>query len=177
MHLLSGLTPLVAFLALLAKATAQDSAPFELASHVIEPTNNALNGLSLTAFSYHPGGFFYATLAQPTEGNPALVSVLTGPTGNQTLETSSIEGFTPAYIAIGAGSTNAPAAYDSVQFVPDQETTFGFQFVSDDVGDILTWNGVAGDWYCKFSITLSIVVARFWNTDLASYFSLPSKPN
>ena len=175
MYLPAGLTPFMAFFALLAKATAQDSAPFELVSHVIEPTNNALNGLSLTAFSYHPGGFFYATLAQPTEGNPALVSVLTGPTGNQTLETSSIEGFTPAYIDIGPGSTNAPAAYDSVQFVPD-ETTFGFQFVSDDVGDILTWNGVAGDWYCKFSDHIVIVVARFWNTDLASCFSLPSKP-
>ena len=152
MHLPSGLTPLMAFLALLAKATAQDSAPFELASHVIEPTNDALNGLYLTAFSYHPGGFFYATLAQPTAENPALVSVLTGPAGNQTLETSSIEGFSPVYIAIGAGSTNAPAAFDSVQ-LEGQETTFGFEF-NDHV---LTWTGVDGDWYCKFSITLSIV--------------------
>ena len=177
MYLPAGLTPFMAFFALLAKATAQDSAPFELVSHVIEPTNNALNGLSLTAFSYHPGGFFYAALAQPTEGNPALMSVLTGSTSNQTLETSSIEGFTPAYIDIGPGSTNAPAVYDSVQFVPDEETTFGFQFVSDDVGDILTWNRVAGDWYCKFSITLLILVARLWNSDLASYFSLPPKPN
>ena len=151
MHVPSSFTPLVAFLALAANATAQDSAPFELVSHVIEPTDNTLNGLSLTAFSYHPGGFFYATLAQPTAGNPALVSILTGPTGNQTLETSSIDGFSPAYIAIGPGSTDSPSAYDSVDFVPDEETTFGFQFVSDDVGDILTWSGVEGDWYCKFS--------------------------
>ena len=151
MYLPSGFTPLVAFLALLAKSTAQDSAPFELVSHVIAPTDNTLNGLSLTGFSYHPGGFFYATLAQPTEGNPALVSILTGPTGNQTLETSNIDGFSSAYIAIGPGSTNSPSAYDSVDFVPGQETTFGFQFVSEDVGEILTWSGVAGDWYCKFS--------------------------
>ena len=150
MHLPSSLTPFVAFLALLTKATAQDSTPFELVSHVIEPTDNTLNGLYLSAFSYHPGGFFYAVLAESSSGYTPIVNVLTGPTGNQTLRTSNIGGFDTAYIAIGPGSTNAPSAYDSVQFIPGQETTFGFQIVSSDPGDILTWNEVSGDWYCKF---------------------------
>lgn len=168
MHLPSSFTPLVAFLALLSKATAQDSEPFELVSHVIDPPDNTLNGLYLSAFSYHPGGFFYAVLASSSSGYTPTVNVLTGPTGNQTLRTSDIGGFDTAYIAIGAGSTNAPSAYDSVQFIPSQETTFGFQIDSTEAGDILTWNEVNGDWYCKFSDTLPIVVSyRFLNTDLA----------
>ena len=155
MHLPSSLTPLVAFLALLTKATAQDSAPFELKSQVILDGGSTFDGLYFTAFSYHPGGFYYATLSQPSDnGNPALVSVLTGPTGNQTLKTTNLDGYDAAYIAIGAGSTNAPAIYDSVTIVPSYPTTYGFTFVDD----VLTWNEVAGEFYGTFSITLSVVV-------------------
>ena len=150
MHPPSGFTSLVAFLALLTKATADDSSPFELKSHVLNPPDSTLDGLYFTAFDYHPGGFFFGTLAQPTESNPALVSVLTGTAGNQTLETSNLDGFGTAYISIAPGSTTAPAVYDSVQLVPGVATTFGLQFVNN----VLEWTDVGGNFYGKFSVTL-----------------------
>ena len=150
MHLPSGLTPLVAFLALLAEATAQDSAPFKLKSHVLSPLDPTLDGLYFNAFDYHPGGFFFATLSAPSASNPAIVSVLTGPAGNKTLKTSNLDGFDTLYLEISPSSTTAPAVYDSVQFVDGVETTFGLHFVDD----VLTWKDVKGKFYGQFSITL-----------------------
>lgn len=151
MHFPSGSTPLVAFLALLTKATAQDSPPFELKSHVLSPPDSTLDGLYFTAFDYHPGGFFFATLSAPSASNPALVSVLTGPTGNKTLETTNdLDSFGSAYLEIAPGSTIAPSVYDSLQLVPGRQTTFGLHFV----GDVLKWKDVKGKFYGKFSVIL-----------------------
>ena len=146
MHLPSGLAPLVAFLGLLTKATAQDSAPFTLKSHVLAPANPPLNGLYFNTFSYHPGGFFFATLSATSASNPALVSVLTGPTGNQTLKTSNLPDFGTGYLEIAPGTDTAPSAYDSVQFVPGEETTFGLHFANG----ILKWRDVQGKFYGRF---------------------------
>lgn len=150
MHLPSGLTPLVAFLALLTEATAQDSAPFKLKSHVLSPADPTLDGLYFNGFSYHPGGFFFATLSAPSDSNPALVSVLTGPAGNKTLKTSNFDGEDTLYLEIAPGSTTAPAVYDSVQFVPGEETTFGLHFANN----VLKWEDVKGKFYGKFAVTV-----------------------
>ncbi len=155
MHPPSGFTSLVAFLALLTKAAADNSAPFELISHVLNPPDPTLDGLYLTAFSYHPGGFFFGTLAEPSDSNPALVSVLTGTAaqlaaGNGTIEISNVDGTDSVYFQIAPGDATAPSVYDSVQLVPGEATTFGLQFV----GDVLNYQDVEGSFYGKFSVTL-----------------------
>ena len=150
MHLPSGFTPLVAFLALLAKTTAKDSAPFELKSHVLHPPNPSLDGLYFIAPGYHPGPFFFGALGEPSDAYPALVSVLTGTAGNRTLVTNSIDGFGDALIAIEPGSTDTPAAYDSVQLIPGVPTTYGLHFVND----VLKWKDVKGSFYGKIPVPL-----------------------
>ena len=155
MHPPSGSKSLVAFFALLAKAAADNSAPFELKSHVLQPPNPTLDGLYFNAFDYHPGGFFFGTIDEPSDSNPALVSFLTGTaeqlaTGNGTIETSDIDGFDSLYFQIAPGDPTAPSVYDYVGLVPGEATTFGLHFV----GGVLEYKAINGEFYGKFSVTL-----------------------
>ena len=155
MHPPSGFTSLVAFLTLLTKATADNSTSFELKSHVLHPYIPTLDGLYFTAFSYHPGGFFFGTLAQPSDGNPPLVSFLTGTAaqlaaGNGTIETTNLDGFDSAFFQIAPGNDLQPSVYDFVGLLPGEATTFGLHFVDD----VLKYKGVKGKFYGKFLVTL-----------------------
>ena len=156
MHWPSGLTSLVAFLALLSKVAAKHSAPFELKSHVLHPPNPTLDGLYLTAVECHPGPFFFAAIGVPSEAYPALVSVLTGTrkqlaAGNGTLESfgnNNIQFFN-SDLQIAPGTVFLPSAYDSVDFVGG-DGTFGLHFVND----VLKWKDVKGEFYGKLSVPL-----------------------
>ena len=156
MHWPSGLTSLVAFLTLLANVAAEQSAPFELKSHVLHPPNPTLDGLYLTAVEYHPGGFFFAAIGVPSEAYPTLVSVLTGThkqlaTGNGTLESlgnNNIQLFN-SDLQIAPGTVFLPSPYDSVEFV-GEDATFGLHFVNN----VLKWKEVKGEFYGKLSVPL-----------------------
>ena len=156
MHWPSGLTSLVAFLALLAKVGAKQSAPFELKSHVLHPPNPTLDGLYLTAVEYHPGPFFFAAIGVPSEAYPALVSVLTGTRKQLAAGNGSFESFGNNDIQFGnssfdiaPGSVFLPSSYDYVAFV-EGGVSFGWHFVNH----VLKWKDVKGDFYGKISVPL-----------------------
>ena len=141
---------LAPFLAFLATTAADNSAPFKLKSHVLHPPNPTLEGLYFTAFRYHPGGFYFGTIDEPSDSNSALVSFLTGTAtdlanGNGTLEISSpLPDATSYYFDIAKGSPQyAPSVYDYVGLRPDTATTFGFHFV----GGVLKYKGFSGQYY------------------------------
>lgn len=141
---------LAPFLAFLGTTAADNSAPFKLKSHVLHPPNPTLDGLYFTAFDYHPGGFFFGTIAAPSTSNPALVSFLTGTAadlanGNATLEISTpLPDATSYYFVIATGNPQtAPSVYDYVELRPDSAATFGLHFV----GGVLKYSGFSGQYY------------------------------
>ena len=156
MHWPSGLTSLVASLALLAKVAAKETAPFELKSHVLHPHNPTFDGLYLTAVQYHPGPFFFAALGAPSDGYPTIVSVLSGThrqlaTGNGTFEALGNNDWLSGNSSfdIAPGNDILPSTYDYVQFV-EGGVSFGWHFVND----VLKWKDVKGEFYGKAPVPL-----------------------
>lgn len=159
MHPQSGLRLLAPFLAFLTNAAADTSAPFELISHVLHPPNPTLDGLYYASFDFHPGGFYFGTISDPSVLSP-LVSFLNGTAeelaaGNGTLETTDIPGDSETYaFDISPGVPNyAPSVYDYVGLNPPGEVvTFGLHFVNG----VLKYKGLKGHFYGKFLVELGL---------------------